>query len=480
MTSMDDIVELPALELSRAIRIKRVSCEEVMRAYLEQIENINPQFNAIISLRKTFQLLDEARKYDGELARGDYRGWMHGFPHAVKDLADSSGLLTTMGSPVLKKNLATSDSIHVARIKNAGAIIIGKTNVPEFGLGSQSYNPLFGVTLNAYDGYSTAGGSSGGAAAALALRLVPVADGSDLMGSLRNPAAYNNVIGFRPTPGLVPSTDNFMEQLACDGPMGRTVQDAAMLLSTIAGYDKRAPNSLQQNSAQFARPLKRNFKGAKVGWLGDYDGYLPTQEGVMDLCVGALQTFRDIGCEVDNATVDFPMPKLWSTWLTHRHWLVRGKLEDLYQQSQLRSLLKPEALWEVEGGLNINGEDLYRASIARAEWYQALVDTFETFDYLVLPSAQVFPFDAQIHWPEQIAGRTMDTYHRWMEVVIGGTLSGCPVINVPAGFGRDKLPMGLQIIGPRHSDFALLQIAYAYQQASRWNLEHRPPVLEHL
>jgi amidase len=472
------ITSWSALELSAAIKSKKVSCSEVMQAYLSHIEAVNPGFNAIVSMRPAAQLLAEAKQCDTELAAGQYRGWMHGFPHAVKDLADVKGLLTSLGSPIFKNNIASSDSIHVARMKHAGAIVIGKTNVPEFGLGSNTYNPVFGPTLNAYDGFSTAGGSSGGAAAALALQLVPVADGSDLMGSLRNPAGYNNVIGFRPTPGRVPLSNNFMEQLPCNGPMGRTVADTAMLLSTIAGYDSTAPTSLLQNTEQFSQPLQRDFKGVKIGWLGDYNGYLPMEKGVMELSTRALQSFLDIGCEVDEVTLDYSMAELWQTWLTFRHWLNCGKLQDLYQNPQQRALLKPEAIWEVEGGLKQTGLDIYRASNARAKWYQALLSAFESFDYLVLPTAQVFPFDANIHWPKQIAGKTMDTYHRWMEVVIGGTLSGCPVANVPAGFGDNKLPMGLQIIGPRHRDFAVLQLAHAYEQAAGWNLNVCPPVLK--
>jgi amidase len=382
-----------------------------------------------------------------------------------------------LGSPLFKENIAHSDSIHVERIKKSGAIIIGKTNVPEFGLGSQTYNPVFGTTLNAYDGVSTAGGSSGGAAVALALKMLPVADGSDLMGSLRNPAAFNNVIGFRPTPGRVPLSGMYIEELPCNGPMGRDVRDTAMLLSTIAGYHSAAPTSLKQDSTQFAQTLKSNVTGTRIGWLGDFDGYLPMEEGVMDVCEKGLKAFSDIGCEVDKAKLGYPMEQLWATWLTFRHWLVLGKVGPLYRDPKKRPLLKPEAIWEAQGGLNLRADDVYQASVARSQWYKALLGAFEHYDFLVLPTAQVFPFDANTHWPKEIAGKTMDTYHRWMEVVVPGTLSGCPVINVPAGFGKGGLPMGLQIIGRRHADLAVLKIAYAYEQASRWNSTHSPRFL---
>lgn len=473
----NSIVSLSAAELSRAIRSRTVSCREVMRAYLDHIEKFNPVFNALVSLRDRDKLLQEADQRDSELSKDMARGWMHGFPHAIKDLADAQGLPTTMGSPIFKDNIATGDSIFVQRIRQAGAIIIGKTNVPEFGLGSQTYNPLFGPTLNAYDGRSTAGGSSGGAAAGLALQMLPVADGSDLMGSLRNPAAYNNVIGFRPTPGLVPLSDSYIEELPCNGPMGRNVQDTAMLLSTIAGYHPLSPSSLKHDPAQFTRPLDKSFNGVKVGWLGDFNGYLAMEDGVLELCENALQHFRDSGCIVDQVTLNFSMEELWETWLTFRHWLVRARALPLYENTEFRPFLKPELIWEIEGGADITGDRVATASIARGRWYKALLDAFATYDYLVLPTAQVFPFDAQIHWPKQIAGRHMDTYHRWMEVVVPGTLSGCPVINVPAGFSVAGLPMGLQIIGKRYADFATLQIAHAYEQAARWNLDRPPPPL---
>lgn len=472
-----EIVALPAIDLSAAIRNKRISCVEVMQAYLAQVDRLNPKFNAIVSLRDYSQLMEEAKTRDQELSRGDYHGWMHGFPHAIKDLADANGLLTSLGSPLFKDNIARSDSIYVERIKKSGAIIIGKTNVPEFGLGSQSYNPVFGTTLNAYDGVSTAGGSSGGAAAGLALNMLPVADGSDLMGSLRNPAAFNNVIGLRPTPGRVPLNGMYIEQLPCNGPMGRNVRDTAMLLSTMAGYHSAAPTSLKQDTTQFTQTLQSDFSGARIGWLGDFDGYLPMEEGILDLCQNGLQTFRDIGCEVDEAKLNYPMEQLWETWLTFRHWLVMGLAESLYKDPKKRPLLKPEAIWEVEGGLKLSAQDVYKASVARSQYYKTLLVAFEKYDFLVLPTAQVFPFDAKMHWPKEIAGKSMDTYHRWMEVVIPGTLSGCPVINVPTGFGKDGLPMGLQVIGPRHDDLAVLKIAYAYEQASQWNLTHSPKFL---
>ena len=469
-----------ALALSEAIRRRELSCVALMRASLARIDKLNGRFNAIVSLRDGERLLEEAAACDQDLQAGRHRGWMHGFPHAVKDLADAQCLPTTAGSPLFKDAVASQDAIHVARIKAAGAIVIGKTNVPEFGLGSQTYNPVFGPTLNAYDGVSTAGGSSGGAAVALALGMVPVADGSDLMGSLRNPAAFNNVIGFRPTVGLVPQGDTFREELPCNGPMARTVQDAAMLLSTMAGQHPGSPNSLPGDPSRFARPLPRDWRGAKIAWLGDFDGYLAMEDGLLALCEGALNGFRDLGCTLDAVDIGYPMHALWRTWLAYRHWTVRVRALPLYENPETRTQLKPELVWEVEGGAGLTADDLNQAIAGRGEWHQALLRTFADYDFLVLPSTQVFPFPASQHWPKEIAGRQMDTYHRWMEIVVPGTLSGGPVINVPAGFNHAGLPAGLQIIAPRHQDFQALQLAYAYQEATRWNLDHPPPALRPL
>jgi amidase len=322
-----------------------------------------------------------------------------------------------------------------------------------------------------------AGGSSGGAAVALALRMLPVADGSDMMGSLRNPAAFNNVFGFRPSQGRVPhgpQPEVFVQQLATEGPMGRTVTDVARLLGTQAGYDPRVPLSLTQDPAIFHQSLAQDFSEVRVGWLGDYNGYLPMDPGVMSLCESALQDFAALGCKVEACQPDFSMERLWQSWLTHRHWLVQGSLGALYADPKKRERLKPEAQWEIEGGLRLTAADVYQASLSRSEWYRALSELFERYDFLLLPTAQVFPFDAQTPWPRVVAGQSMDTYHRWMEVVIGPTLAGLPSMNVPVGFNPAGLPMGLQIIGPAQADFAVLQLAYAHEQLTQW-VKRRPP-----
>ncbi|MNN12901.1 Acylamidase [compost metagenome] len=298
-----------------------------------------------------------------------------------------------------------------------------------------------------------------------------------MMGSLRNPAAFNNVFGLRPSQGRVPhgpAPELFVQQLATEGPMGRSVVDVARLLSTQAGFDARVPLSLSGGQGDFAEGLQRDFKGVRLGWLGDYDGYLPMEDGVLSLCESALADFAELGCQVEACQPAFDLARLWQCWLTHRHFLVHGNLGAAYADPGKRALLKPEAQWEVEGGLQLSAAQLYQASVDRSAWYQALGRLFERYDFLLLPSAQVFPFDARQAWPKGVAGRTMDTYHRWMEVVIGPTLAGLPSISVPVGFSALGLPMGLQLIGPAQADHAVLQLAYAHEQLTRW-VERRPP-----
>ena len=476
--NISEIVTLDAIALSAGIKARRFSCVEVMTAYLDHIERFNPRVTAIVSLQDRDDLLGQAKARDTQLARGEYLGWMHGFPHAVKDLEETRGIRTTMGSPLLKDFVPKQDSILVERLKAAGAIVIGKTNVPEFGLGSQSYNPVFGTTLNAHEQTKTAGGSSGGAACALALRMVPVADGGDHGGSLRNPAAFNNVFGFRTSFGRVPSGtyDVFMPSLSVHGPMARKVPDLAMLLSVIAGYDARVPYSIREDPALFTRPLVRNFKGTRIAWLGDFRGYLPFDPGVLELCKTALKAFESLGCIVEEAIPDYPVEQVWRHWLKIRAWQVGASLRVPYRDPKRRALLKPEAQWEIESGLKVSAFEIADASAARTAWYQAVRAMFEKYDYLIAPSGQVFPFDANTHWPKQVGGRTMDTYHRWMEVMIPITMSGCPALSVPAGFNESGLPMGIQIVGPNHGELSCLQLANAYDQATRL-VEKRIPRL---
>jgi amidase len=475
--AISDIVVMDALELSRAIKHRKVSCAEVMEAFLNHISRFNSRVNAIVSLADRDTLLKQAAERDTQLRQGRYLGWMHGFPHAVKDLADAKGFVTTQGSPIYKNRVATSDSLFVARLKAKGVIVIGKTNTPEWGFGSQTYNPVFGATVTPYDTSRTAGGSSGGAASALALRMLPVADGSDYMGSLRNPAAFNNVLGFRPSWGRVPAS-GFLAGNSVTGPMGRTVSDVAMTLSVMAGPDASAPLSLEQDPQIFTEPLKRDFRGTRIAWVGDWNGYLATEPGLLELCRGSFPAFESIGCVVEETLPPMPPEQLWTAWRTHRHWdNAGGYLYDLYANPSTRAQLKPEAVWEVENGLRLTGRDVSSALAKRTAWYAAVLTLFETYDYILAPSAQVFPFDATVHWPKEINGRTMDTYHRWMETVAPWSMTGLPAMGMPVGFDRRGLPMGVQLIGKNHADLSVLQLAYAYEQATRWVHKAPPPML---
>jgi amidase len=472
------IVAMDAMALSRAIQAKQISCVEVMNAYLDQIAAFNPKVNAIVSLQDRGELLQQAKTRDEQLARGEHLGWMHGFPHAVKDLTATKGIRTTQGSRIFKDFVPAADAIMVERLRRAGAIIIGKTNTPEFGLGSNTYNDVFGKTLNAYDQSKTSGGSSGGAGVALALHMLPVADGSDHGGSLRNPAAFNNVFGFRTSYGRVPSQglDMFYAWMGVQGPMARNVPDLAMLLSVQAGYDARMPLSNRQDPAQFAQSLKRDFKGARIAWSGDFGGLIPLEPGVLDLCKSAMKTFEALGCTVEEAWPDYPIERIFPTWRKLRAWQAGTQLKDLYGDPAKRALMKPEAQFEVESGQKLSAFEVYDASVARTAWYQAVRAFFEKYDYFVLPAGQVFPFDANVDWPKSIAGKTMDTYHRWMEIMIPVTMAICPALAVPAGFNDRGLPMGLQIMGPNHGEFGLLQLANAYDEATGW-VKKRPPAL---
>src|SRR5258706_9465684 len=353
-----------------------------------------------------------------------------------------------MGSPLMKDFVPAVDAIFVERMKRAGSIIIGKTNTPEFGLGSQTYNPVFGTTLNAYDQTKTAGGSSGGAAVSLALRMLPVADGSDSGGSLRNPAAYNNVFGFRPSYGRVPSesTDLFNASFGVSGPMARNVSDLAMLLSVQAGYDPRVPLSIRQDPAQFAQSLKRDFRGTRIAWLGNFDGYLPFEPGLLDLCKGALKTFEGLGCVVEEAKPDYPIEQVWRHWVKLRAWQAGTPLKEFYRNPAKRALMKPEAQFEVERGMKVSAFAISDASPERAAWYQAVRRFMEKYEFFILPSAQVFPFDATVHWPKEVGGKTMDSYHRWMEVAVIVTMNGWPPLHVPVGFQTLRMSLGVPVV----------------------------------
>ena len=366
----------------------------------------------------------------------------------------------------------------VARMRAAGALIIGKTNTPEFGLGSHTFNPVHGATHNPFDLGRSAGGSSGGAAAALACRMLPVADGSDMMGSLRNPGAWNNVYGFRPTWARVPSEplgDNFLHQLATLGPMGRSPRDVAALLDTQSGPDPRQPHGFE--AAPTLPDMDKPISKGRIGWLADWGGAYPMEAGLMAVYEAAVAKLEDVGFTVERLDAPFEAGKIWDSWITLRSWAVAGGSKVHYDDPETRAMLKPEAIWEIERGLGFSAMDVHAASVIRSDWFKRAAELFETFDALLLPTTQVWPFPVDWRNPEEVAGVKMDTYHRWMEVVIPIGLLGLPCLNIPAGFGDNGLPAGLQLFGPRNSDGRLLRMGQAWHEATDF-VKRKPPVLQ--
>ncbi|MFN0115918.1 MAG: amidase [Paracoccaceae bacterium] len=473
MDRASDLTRLSATELSSRIARGEIAPVAVMEAFLDRIAAVNPAVNAIVSLRPRDALLAEARAAE-EAPR---RGWLHGIPFAVKDLVATKGIRTTWGSPLFSDFVPAADDLLAARLKRAGAILIGKTNAPEWGLGSHSFNPVHGVTRNPYDLTRSAGGSSGGAAAALAARMVPVADGSDMMGSLRNPAAFCNVYGFRPTWGLVPQDadgDTFLATLSTDGPMGRCPEDVARLLEVLAGENPEAP--FPRPALPFAGWLDAPVAGSRIGWLGDWGGAYAMEPGILDLCRGAMAVLEAAGCTVEKVPAPYPAEALWRSWTTLRAMLNAGAKTALYADPAKRALLKPEALWEIEQGMGLSAQAVHEASGIRSDWYRHLSRLFDRYDALALPSAQVWPFPADWRHPKEINGKSLDTYHRWMEVVIPVSLAGAPCIACPAGFGTGGLPMGFQLFGRPGNDIGILRLGQAYHRETDWPGARPPPV----
>ncbi|RID90527.1 amidase [Gemmobacter lutimaris] len=465
--------DLSASDLSRLIAAREVKPSEVMAAHLDRMAAVNGTLNAVVSVRDPEVLMAEARAAD-EMAP---RGWLHGLPVAVKDLVAVKGLRSTYGSPLFADFVPAADDLVAARMRSAGAIFTGKTNTPEWGHGSHSFNPVFGVTRNPYDLSRTAGGSSGGAAAALAARLVPVADGSDMMGSLRNPAAFCNVYGFRPTWGLVPADavgDSFIATMATEGPMGRTIEDVARLLGVLAGENPEVP--FGRAAEPYAERLEIDLSGMRIGWLGDWGGAYGCEPGILDLCQAGLRVLADLGAVIEPIAPPFPAEKLWQAWLTLRAFMNAGAKGVMRDDPAKWDLLKPETQWEIEQGLRVTAAEVHEASVIRSRWYARAAKLFRQYDALVMPTAQVWPFPAEWRWPQEIAGRKMDTYHRWMEVVVPVSLIGLPSLAVPCGFGPQGLPMGMQIFGPTGADAKVLAIGQQYHRATDWP-GRQPPML---
>lgn len=458
----EELTRKSAAELLADLSARRLSAAEMMQATLARIEAVNGAVNAVVALRDPEALMEEARAVDD----GPVRGPLHGLPIAVKDLVNVAGIRSTQGSPILRDFVPGRDDLIAARMRAAGAILIGKTNVPEFGLGSHTFNPVYGATRNPYDPALSCGGSSGGAAVAVATGMVALADGSDMMGSLRNPAAWNNVYGFRPSWGRVPSEpvgDTFLHQLATLGPMARSPEDLGILLDVISGPDPRQPHGIEAAPVAPVRPA--DLRGRRIGWLGDWGGAFPMEAGILDQCLGALRVMEELGAAVEPVEPPFDAEAMWESWITLRSWSVAAGLAPLADR---RDQLKDSSQWELDRGLAMSAMEVHRASVIRSDWFRRAAELFDAFDALVLPAAQVWPFDVDLPWPTEIAGRAMDTYHRWMQVVVPVSLIGLPCLAAPAGFGKNGLPMGVQMFGRRGSDADLLAIGAAWHEATGW------------
>ncbi len=466
------MLELSATELSRLVASRTVAPSEVMADYLGRLP-ANGAVNAIVGHVDPDLLMARARAADD----APRAGWLHGMPFAVKDLVAVRGLRTTWGSPLFADHVPDADDLLAARLRAAGAIFVGRTNTPEWGHGSHTFNPVHGVTRNPHDPARSAGGSSGGAAAALALRLVPVADGSDMMGSLRNPAAFCNVYGFRPTWGLVPSggAEGFLSTLSTEGPMARTVEDLAGLLAVMAGAAPGVPFGREVPEVV----LDREPRGLRIGWLGDWGGALAMEPGILAICEAALAQWEGMGARVVPLPPPFPAGEMWRAWVTLRAYLNAQAMRDIRDDPATLSQVKPETRWEIDRGRAVTADAVHAASRVRTAWFARVAEVFGTVDLLALPSAQVWPFPAEWRWPARIGGVEMDSYHRWMEVAVPASFAGLPALSVPVGFGaagsgEAGLPMGMQLIGAAGADARVLAAGQAWHLATGWP-ERRPP-----
>jgi len=459
---MSELCFLTAVELVQRIRSRDISCLEVMQEHLSQIEKVNPQVNAIVTLLPE-RGLESAKAADKALAQGIEPGPLFGLPIAHKDLVPTKGIRTTFGSPIYENFIPDESALIVERIQNAGAITIGKTNVPEFGAGSQTFNPVFGETVNPYDTTKTCGGSSGGAAVALACGMLPIADGSDTGGSLRNPAAFCNVVGLRTSPGRVPMwpNDTAWFPISVQGPMARTVGDTALLLSAISGPDPRSPIAITESGEQFRQPLDRNFKNVRISWSEDF-GDLPIDPRVSETMAKQRHVFEDLGCVVEDDEPDFSgADESFQVW---RAWKFELKFTELLEEHADK--IKETIRWNAEQGRQLTGPQISRAEQKRTALYHRVRQFMDTYEFMVFPVTQVPAFDVKQAYVEEIDGVKMETYLDWMKSCYYITATGLPAISVPCGFTSDGLPVGLQIVGRHQQDFPVLQLAHAFEQST--------------
>jgi amidase len=465
----DDLCLRPATELAAMVRAREISARELLDAHLERIERINPGLNAIVTL-DVEGARAAADAADAVLAAGDEVGPLHGLPVAHKDTHATGGMRTTWGSPLHRDTVPLRDELVVSRLRAAGAIRLGKTNVPEFAAGSHTFNPVFGVTHNPYRHGLSAGGSTGGGAAALAAGLVPVAEGSDMGGSLRNPAAFCNVVGLRPTPGRVPTWPALIgwSTLSVQGPLGRTVADVALQLSVLAGPDPRAPIALDDEGARFAAPLPERLDALRVAWAPDLGGRVVVDPAITAVLAPVARVFEDLG-----ATVSEDCPDLSGAdevFGTHRAWLYDALYSDLVRRHP--DQVKEAIRWNAELGAKLTGPEIARAEVLHTRLYERMVAFFERYDVLLAPTTQVLPFPVQLEYPTEIGGVPQENYLEWMRSCTLISATGCPALSVPAGFTPDGLPVGLQVIGAPRADRRVLEVGHAFEQATGVGRRH--------
>jgi len=461
--STNEICYLTATQLREHLLSRELSAREVMTAHLGQIERLNPQVNAIVTLLPE-RAMEGAAEADEKLARGESVGLLHGLPVAHKDLVETKGIRTTYGSPIYADSVPRRNTLLVDRLQAGGAITIGKTNTPEFGAGSQTFNTVFGATCNPYDTSRTCGGSSGGAAVALACGMVPIADGSDTGGSLRNPANFCNVVGFRPSPGRVPDWPAQLGwfPISVSGPMGRTVEDVALQLSVMCGPDSRSPTAIEQPGEMFRQSLERDFQGIRIAWSRDL-GELPVDPAVTAVIDGQRDTLKSIGCEIVDEGPDFSdADEVFKAW---RAWKFEHRFRELLETHG--DQIKETIHWNCEAGRQLTGPYLSTIEARRTQLYHRVREFMETrqISFLILPVSQVPPFDVNSPYVRQINGHRMETYIDWMKSCYYISAIGNPAVSVPCGFTDDGLPVGMQIVGRHHDDLGVLQLAYAFQQA---------------
>jgi amidase len=468
----DDLCFRPATELAGMLRTREISARELLDAHLARIEQHNPSLNAIVTLDAS-GAREAADAADAALAAGEDVGPLHGLPVAHKDTHATGGMRTTWGSPLHTDTVPLRDELIVARYRAAGAIRVGKTNVPEFAAGSHTFNPVFGASHNPYRHGLSVGGSSGGAAAALAAGLVPLADGSDMGGSLRNPAGFCNVVGFRATPGRVPSwpTSLGWSQLSVQGPMGRTVADVALQLSAIAGPDARVPISLSDDPAGFAADLPTSLTGLRVAWAPDLGGRVTVDPAITAVLASTVGVFEGLGASVEEACPDLSGAD--DVFGTLRAWIFDTNFSEISRRTPEK--VKESIRWNAEMGAKLTGADLARAEQQHTKLYEQMVAFFERYDVLLAPTTQVLPFPVELEYPTEIGGVPQDNYLEWMRSCTIISATGCPALSVPGGFTDDGLPVGLQIIGAPRADRRVLDVGHAFEQATRFG-DRRPPL----